>query len=217
MPEHLLQKIPAIFITAIIALCFLLVCYGCLRLLHISIRWTTWIVATLLFIVSGWFSVIVLLESQSLASLQSLAEQSNALGFGAFLILVYALGQWILRGWYRLVKQHTRSLLVRASRAIFLFFRQYHQLFGWIVLATATAHMLYFIPLLILQSHQDRLAPSVLLTGALAWGLLVCLVGIGIWVERTIKARQLAKKARIVHFVTALVFTALVVLHAGLA
>lgn len=221
MVEHLLQKIPSIFVVAIIALCFLTVFYGILRLLHISIRWMTWIGAALLFVLSGWFSIVVLWQSQSQFQfqkmLQPLAEQSDALGFGAFLILVYALSQWMMRGWYLLVKQRARSLLIRISRAILLILRQHHQLFGWLVLATATAHMLYFIPLLIWQPHQTPQMLQTILIGALSWGVLLCLVCLGLWVERTIKAKHISKKVRMLHFITALVFTVLVVLHIGLA
>jgi hypothetical protein len=159
------------------------------------------------------FSVLMLTNSQTSNSFGIFALASNVTGSISFLIAIYALSQWISRGCYLLLKKRVVLGWTRHSRNILLFLREHHRLFGWIALATATSHALYFLPVMTNLPVSEVLQKSGILSGIVAWFVLAILVLLGLWIENALKHKRLAKRTRFTHTVVALIFLGSFIAH----
>jgi hypothetical protein len=117
------------------------------------------------------------------------------------------------RGWYLFIKKKALPALARWSRTILLFFRNQHLFFGWLVLVTATAHAFFFVPAMLGLPLQEVLNESGIATGLIAWGLLLCLVALGLWIAYAVRHKRRFQRLRLVHVIVALVFIAGFLLH----
>ncbi len=183
---------------------FIISSYALLRFLHISADWVAWLIAALLIFLSVINSLL------AFAPYPSLYTFRGDIIYGAFSlgVAVYSASQWIMRQGYLLLKRRAWSFLVRATRQVFLFLRAHHQLFGWVVLATATAHGLSYIFLI------GRVSPEALISGVILWLILLILTALGLLIEYRIKQKRLARRARWLHSVLALIFFVAFLTHA---
>ncbi len=202
-----------ILLTALLNFAILLSSYGVMRLFHVSVQQIVLFIGVLLLCTCGFFSVLMLTSTQVSGSFGTFALASDTLGVISFFVAIYAVGQWAVRGWYVTVKKSSRSGLVRGLRALLLFLRAHHRFFGWLVLATATTHALYFLPVMIGLPLSETLQKLSIVTGIVAWGLLVFLVGLGLWIENALERKRLARGVRVMHIAVALVFLGGFVVH----
>ncbi len=200
--ERALNLTPILFVLATVDFFVLLGSYGVLRVLHISVNWTTWVIGALIIVVSGLTCVSIIAPQQL-----SAFNVGSLLGIFAFLIAVDAAAQWTMRQWYVFIKKRTLPFVVTSSRSMLLFLRKHHQFFGWLVLITATAHAVSYLPRLTTISQTE------LITGLIAWAILAYLIGFGIWIEYVVHKRPSFKKARLIHIITSIVFFVLLLTH----
>lgn len=177
--------------------------YGLLRLLHISVNWVTWIIGSCLIIVSTFFALSLLVPIGTAPDV----GLSNLLGFVAFLIAIDSWGQWVTRRWYLVLKRLAVPWLATRIRNFFLFLRQHHQFLGWLVVITAVAHAVYFLPVLANVSRYE------VITGFIALGLLGMGAGFGWWIELAVRRKRASQKLRLLHFLLAIVFVLAFMLH----
>jgi hypothetical protein len=183
---------------------FIISSYALLRFLHISPHWVAWSIGSLLIFLSVVNALLVFAPYPSLYTFR------GDIIYGAFSlgVAVYAASQWITRQGYLLLKRRAWSVLVRGARQAFLFLRAHHQLFGWVVLATATVHGLSYIFLI------GRVSPNALISGIILWLILLVSISLGLLIEYAIKRKRLARRARWLHSVLALVFFVAFLAHA---
>ncbi len=175
--------------------------YAVLRGLGISVHWVTWIIGGLFMGVSAVAGVLALTPGVSPL------QHDQLLGIMAFLVAVYAAGQWATRQGYLRIRNGALPRLKAAVRQLLLFLRRHHQFFGWLVFITATGHAATYLPIL------SQVSANRLLTGLAAWLTLAGLSTLGLWVERNSRKRDGGAQARFIHSLTALVFFALLVIH----
>jgi hypothetical protein len=166
-----------------------------------------------LLVASAAFAIFVAIQSHSWQALDPLQAPSSTMGFLSFLVACYSLGQWIARRWYLIIKKASWGALVKLSRNILLILREHHALFGWLVFATATAHMLVYTLLVLGPDQKNTRLVTDVITGGIAWIVLLALLLLGLLVERAIKENAQLKKLRSIHFITALVFVLFVIIH----
>ncbi|MGI8588570.1 MAG: hypothetical protein ACR2M0_12925 [Chloroflexia bacterium] len=195
-----------------------LAAYGTLKALRISVDWAAWVIAMLLAGLSLLTSVLTLAPG-------GYRYQHDIL-LGLFSVLVggYAVGLWAARRLYLLVRPWALPLLVPTARSTMRFLRKQHQLLGWLVLITATGHATSYLPIL------DRISSKELVSGLLAWIVLVFLSVLGLWVEYVVghrrilgkwsvpggrwsKSKSIARSTRFVHTLTAIVFFVILLAH----
>ncbi len=177
--------------------------YGLLRLLHISVNWITWIIGTFLIVVSTLFCLSLIAPVGVSADLGT----SNLLGFIAFLIAVDSWSQWIARRSYLLFKRGALPWLTQRVRNAFLFLRKQHQFLGWLVVITAAAHALYFLPILARVSLYE------VITGFIALAILALGAGLGWWIELAVRRKRASQRLRLLHFVVAIAFVLAFIVH----
>lgn len=179
--------------------------YGFLRITRFPLDLTTKAVGVLVILGSATVFIFACLAA---AKDPRIAVPIGALtGFASFGIAVYSIHQWSSLNWYRLIKEAPLSVIVQHSREILLFTRRHHKFLGWLVFITATAHAAVFLPE-ITAWPLARIA-----TGVIAWALLGLLIGLGLWVDRSMKQPRTFKRIRLVHLVTAVVFVVAIVVH----
>jgi hypothetical protein len=126
----------------------------------------------------------LLLESS--ASFNLFLKASNLTDKIAVFVTVLSLGLWASRHLYIELKKRRVPSLPELVRPIFLLLRKTHPVWGWIILAAATVHALYyFLPL---QYFNRRM-----LTGIIAWIILLLLFILGLRFQ-SILSRKLRKK-----------------------
>jgi hypothetical protein len=125
----------------------------------------------------------------------------------------YAFAQWTTRGGYRLIKLRGGSRIKTLARQMLMFLRSYHRFFGWGVFAAATAHLLFYLPLLATMPWQTALVQPAVLTGLLAWVILAFLVGLGLWIEYAMKLKSLVRWVKFIHIGMAFAFFLFTFLH----
>lgn len=179
--------------------------YSILRWARISVNWATWIIGSLLILLSAANSFFVLMPGQF-----NTFRVGGLLGFLSLFIGMYALAQWGVRSGYVWGKKRATSLIVQPTRNLLLFLRKHHQFFGWLVLITALGHTVSYLPTL------SRISSTLLITGIAGLLLLAFLAGFGLWIERQIKLKRLSTKARLIHIVSAIAFFAVIYLHLAL-
>lgn len=133
---------------------------------------------------------------------------TNLLAAAAALVTVYSVARWATRRWYIAVSRRMSRAAEARLRALVQWTRRQHGLFGWVVLATATAHALYFIPRLAAEPTNR------VITGVCAWILLVCLIALGLYMARRARAGRPARGLRWVHVGLAITFVVVLVVHA---
>ena len=177
--------------------------YGLLRLLRISVNWITWIIGTFLIVVSALFCLSLVVPIGISADVGT----SNLLGVIAFLIAIDSWSQWIARRSYLLFKKGALPWLTQRVRNAFLFLRKQHQFLGWLVVITATAHALYFLPILARVSLYE------VVTGFIALVILGLGAGLGWWIELVVRRKRASQRLRLLHFVVAFVFVLAFIVH----
>jgi hypothetical protein len=183
------------------------------RLLHISVQWVTWAVAGIFILISGLTALFLFWpESPTLGNLGQFAalvdRNNNALGNFAVALSFCAFGQWTtLRGYQLIIKQRFWAYLVSQMRQFLTFVRKYHQLFGWLVIATATGHALSYI------YRLEKIEAKTLIAGLIGWLLLAGLAGLGLWMDNLSGKKLPTKNLRLIHFGTALLFFVVLLIH----
>jgi mannose/fructose/N-acetylgalactosamine-specific phosphotransferase system component IID len=185
---------------------FLLGGYSVLRILHISVNWVTWIIGS--FIIELSLAVCVAILIPALVP-TGIGRAGNLVGALSFFIAVYAASQWMIRHWYLNIKRRAGKWLVQASKNLLMFLRKHHQFFGWIVLAGAVGHMVFFFPILSRMSGYEEM------TGFLAIGILALLVilGIWLWIESSWRKRRTPKVVHTLHSTLTIAFFVALLLH----
>ncbi|MBE3557790.1 MAG: hypothetical protein IMW89_01000 [Ktedonobacteraceae bacterium] len=209
---HIIKGFAQALFLGLVGLGMLLGAYTLLRAVRLSVDMITRIVGIVLIAGSVAFCVLALVQSQFAGQLFLIAKLSGALGAVAFLVSVYSVNQWTMRRWYVYAKRQAFSSLAEKSRRFMLFLRQHHFFFGWVVLLTAIAHAMYYVPSLI-QHPMYLLQRPAIFTGTIGLLVLIVLAGLGLWVNSAIKHKRLPGSTRMVHFATALVFLGVFVLH----
>ncbi len=184
-------------IFAAFSLFAILVSYAGLRAVHISVNWATWVVGTLIIAISAYACIV------------QQVNYANLFGVLAFPIAIYSSSQWISRHWYVYIKKHTKTFIAEQSRKLYLFFRQHHQFLGWLVLVTALAHTILFIP------DLSRIGAARLVSGIVALAILFFSIGLGIWIEYFVRHKPVRKRICWLHSLTAIGFFIAFVVHVG--
>jgi hypothetical protein len=179
--------------------------YSILRWARISVNWATWIIGGLLILLSAANCFFVFMPDQF-----NTFRVGGLLGFFSLFIGMYALAQWGVRTGYIWGKKRAIRFPVQAMRNLLLFLRKHHQFFGWLVLITAAAHALAYLP------EYTRIASKWWITGLIGLALLGFLTGLGLWIERQVKLKRLSTKARLIHIITAITFFVVIYLHLAL-
>jgi hypothetical protein len=132
---------------------------------------------------------------------------SALLAAAASLVTVYSVARWATRRWYITVARRVNRAAETRLRALVLWTRRQHGLFGWVILATATAHAVYFLP------HLAQAPTLRVVTGVCAWILLTCLIAIGMYISRRAKAGRPVRGMRPVHVGLAVAFVVALLVH----
>lgn len=177
--------------------------YWLLRLLHISAHWVTWIIGTCLIVVSTFYGLSLLAP----IGVPPDVGTSNLLGFVAFLIAIDLWSQWVTRRGYLLLKKQQLSWVATRMREAFLFLRQHHQFLGWLVVITAVAHVVYFLPILANVSQYE------VITGFVALAFLAVGTGLGWWIELAVRRKRASQRLRLLHFLVAIAFVLAFIVH----
>jgi hypothetical protein len=179
---------------------FFVASYGILRAVRIPVRWVT--------LAIGWLLIALSIGATVMLPFSATASSVGILmGVFSFGVGIFALGEWVARRWYVTVKRASLAFVTRTARNFYLFVRQHHNFFGWIVLITATAHSLAFLPLL------GRISFGAVWSGALAWIVVTLLFGIGLIVDQMVKRKRRFAQIRLWHIGIALAFFAAIIIH----
>ncbi len=126
-------------------------------------------------------------------------KTSNLTDKIAAIVTLLSLGLWASRHLYIELKKRRVPSLPELVRPIFLLLRKTHPAWGWIVLAAATIHALYyFLPL---QYFNRRM-----LTGIVAWGILLLLFILGLRFQAILSKKLRKKYVRSPHVLAAATF-----------
>jgi hypothetical protein len=204
--DTMLMRSVLLLILCGIDFAFLLGGYSILRILHISVNWVTWIIGS--FIIELSLAVCVAILIPTLVPM-GIGRAGNLVGVLSFFIAVYAASQWIIRQWYLNIKRQSRKWLVQASKNLLMFLRKHHQFFGWIVLAGAVGHMVFFFPILSRMSGYEEV------TGFIAIGILALLVilGVWLWIESSWRKQRTPKVVHTLHSALTIAFFIALFLH----
>jgi|GEM_PF-1770940 len=185
---------------------FLLVGYSVLRVLRISVNWVTWIAGSFIIELSLGVCVAILIPGLDPGGV---GRAGNLVGALSFFIAVYAASQWIMRQWYVSIKRQAGKWVAQASKNLLMFLRKHHQFFGWIVLAGAVGHMVFFFPVLSRMSGYEEI------TGFIAIGILALsvILGIWLWIESSWRKRRTPKAVHTLHSALTIAFFVVLFLH----
>ncbi len=204
--DTMLMRSVLLLILCGIDFAFLLGGYSVLRILHISVNWVTWIIGS--FIIELSLAVCVAILIPALVP-TGIGRAGNLVGALSFFIAVYAASQWMIRQWYLNIKRRAGKWLVQASKNLLMFLRKHHQFFGWIVLAGAVGHMVFFFPILSRMSGYEEM------TGFIAIGILALSVILGIWpwIESSWRKQRTPKVVHTLHSALTIAFFVALFLH----
>lgn len=174
-----------------------------------SFKIVTWLIWTASFVILGasafWTAVDALDFRAVRAFGMNLEGMSNALGTFSFLWGLAAVFVFFSKRLYhRLHMNNTND--VDIVRRILLLAKNQHNLFGWVTLAAATAHGVYF--LFHAPNHWADFY-----TGIAAWAALVLLAISGIWIGKTAKVPKRAKFIRGGHITLTAGYAGAIILH----
>jgi hypothetical protein len=204
--ETILSRSVLLLILCGFDLCFLLISYGVLRALRISVNWTTWIIGSLIITASAAVCVTIALPNL-------LPDQfkggANLLGVIAFFVAVYAASQWIARQWFLRMKKNAGQWLKQASKDVLMFLRKHHIFFGWVIGAGSIAHMVFFFPILARVSFYEEI------TGFIAIGVLalIALLGAWMWIESSLRKKRMPKTVQTIHSLLTIALFVVLFLH----
>lgn len=184
---------------------FLLASYGILRALRISVNWITWIVGSLIIIISGAMCLAIMRPGLLPSQFRTIG---NPIGAVACMVAVYAASQWIGRQWFLRMKG-ARQWLKQFSKNVLMFLREHHMFFGWVVGAGAIAHMVFFLPSLVRISLYEEI------TGFIAIGILalIALLGLWLWIETSLRKQRMPRMMHTIHSILAIAFFVVLFLH----
>jgi len=204
--DTMLMRSVLLLILCGIDFAFLLGGYRVLRLLHISVNWVTWIIGS--FIIELSLAVCVAILIPALVPM-GVGRAGNLVGALSFFIAVYAASQWMIRQWYLNIKRRAGKWLVQASKNLLMFLRKHHQFFGWIVLAGAIGHMVFFFPILSRMSGYEET------TGFIAIGILALsvILGVWLWIESSWRKQRTPKVVYTLHSALTIAFFVALFLH----
>lgn len=204
--DTMLMRSVLLLILCGIDFAFLLGGYSVLRILHISVNWVTWIIGS--FIIELSLAVCVAILIPALVP-TGIGRAGNLVGALSFFIAVYAASQWMIRQWYLNIKRRAGKWLVQASKNLLMFLRKHHQFFGWIVLAGAVGHMVFFFPILSRMSGYEEM------TGFIAIGILALsvILGIWLWIESSWRKQRTPKVVHTLHSALTIAFFVALFLH----
>jgi hypothetical protein len=185
---------------------FLLISYGVLRALRISVNWTTWIAGSLIILASAVLCLTIALPTLFPVPVKA---SGNLLGLIAFFVAIYAASQWITRQWFLRAKKGVDESLKQFIKHLLVFVRQHHIFFGLVVGAGAVAHMIFFFPILARISFYEEV------TGFVAIGILalMALLGLWLWIESTLRKRRMPKTVHTIHAALTIAFFVVLFLH----
>lgn len=204
--DTMLMRSVLLLILCGIDFAFLLGGYSVLRILHISVNWVTWIIGS--FIIELSLAVCVAILIPALVP-TGIGRAGNLVGALSFFIAVYAASQWMIRQWYLNIKRRAGKWLVQASKNLLMFLRKHHQFFGWIVLAGAVGHMVFFFPILSRMSGYEEM------TGFIAIGILALsvILGVWLWIESSWRKQRTPKVVHTLHSALTIAFFVALFLH----
>ncbi len=187
-------------VAAILDFGFFTVSYGVLRVVRIPVSWVTRAI--------GWLIIVLALSATAFLPFNGTADGiASLMGVFSFGVGIYAIGEWLARRWYLTVKRVGLAFISRAARDFYLFVRQHHNFFGWIVLITAWAHALAFLPLL------DQVSFGAVWSGALAWVAVTLLFCLGLLTDRRMQLKRRVPRLRRWHIGLGFTFFAIILLH----
>jgi hypothetical protein len=204
--DAMLMRLVLLLILCGIDFTFLLGGYSVLRVLHISVNWVTWIIGS--FIIELSLAVCVAILIPGLVPM-GVGRAGNLVGALSFFIAIYAASQWMVRQWYLNIKRRAGKWLIQASKNLLMFLRKHHQFFGWIVLAGAIGHMVFFFPILSRMSGYEEM------TGFIAIGILTLsvILGVWLWIESSWRKRRTPKVVHTLHSALTIAFFVALFLH----
>ncbi|HVU68611.1 MAG TPA: hypothetical protein VHD63_15860 [Ktedonobacteraceae bacterium] len=185
---------------------FLVISYGVLRVLRISVNWITWIIGSAIMLVGLAFCLSMF---QPALFPEQIRRLGNPMGAIAFLVAVYTASQWITRQWYLRIKKDAGRWLKNASKNVLIFLRKHHVFFGWIVATGSLVHLVFFLPDLRRISLYEEI------TGFIAIGILALMVllGLWLWIEATLRRRRMPRPVHTIHAVLTIAFFVVLFLH----
>ncbi len=106
-------------------------------------------------------------------------------------------------------QEQTGSQQPRNKKNVLLFLRKHHQFFGWIVVAGAVGHMVFFFPILSTISVYEEV------TGFIAIGILALsvILGMWLWIESSWRKRRMPKAVHTLHAALTIAFFLVLFLH----
>ena len=130
---------------------------------------------------------------------------TNIFAFLSFGVMFFSISLFIFRVGFISLSKTSFKFLKEKVRDFLIFLNKFHIYFGWIVLATATAHGIYFLALF---SSTPKI-----ISGVMAWFVLVVLVGLGLWIDMSKKKGKYRKNNKYIHITLACLFVILVIVH----
>lgn len=197
-----------ILLGALIA--FFIVLWGLTYLFHNrSLKIMTWVIwgTSLLVLAQSIYGLVLttVYPHQTSAFGHSLEGVSNSIGISGFL---WGLAAVFILFSKRLFRR-LRTKRVKDGdvvRRIVLLAQDHHNLFGWVTLAAATGHGIYFL------FHKPNTWEE-FYTGVGAWVALVLLAASGIFISRLRKSPMRAKATRISHIALTAGYAGAIFLH----
>ncbi|GHO86477.1 hypothetical protein [Dictyobacter formicarum] len=215
MHQLLATLIEFLAISVVAALVFLLI-YKAIRLFHRSEKWILPTIGCLLLLLVLERALPVLIYRPGQYALAAFSL-SSTVGLVAVVGALYALGQFVTRKSYLLVKKRLHSWGAISLNNILRILRSFHPFLGWSVLIVAAIHALLYIPwLLAPPSHTGMPSGASLISGSITWGILTVLVGLGTLVEKAIRQKRIASRWRLIHAATSFVFFLTMIIHIGI-
>lgn len=189
---------------------FFLIIWGLTYKFHKSsfkiVSWLIWTASLIILGASTFWTIADILYFHSARAFgMNLEGMSNTLGTFSFLWGLAAL--FVLfskRLYHRIHMKNTNDEDI--VRRILLLAKNHHNLFGWVTLAAATAHGIYF---LFHQPHNW----SEFYTGAGAWAALVALAVSGIRMDHFAKGPKSIMATRVWHLALTLGYSGAIVFH----
>lgn len=215
MSQLLKTVIESLAISFLAVLTFLLV-YGIMRVSHRPERWILPVIGLLLLLLS-LIRILPGVIHQPTQLVANTYMASSTVGLIAVVGTLYAMGQFVTREGYLLMKKRLHAWGSAHLRDMLRFFRLIHQFLGWSILIAAAVHALLYIPWLLAPPlHAGPLSSIALISGSIAWSILVVLVGFGLWIENAKRQQRFAGKRRQIHTITAMVFFLTMIVHIGI-
>jgi hypothetical protein len=202
--ERLIVSGIGLAVLAVVDMTALLASYRTLRVMRIPPRWPTLLIGYGLSTLMLWGLWLALLDpfyqSRYIA-------WSSLSGFLSFVVSVFAVAEWPVRGWYVGTKSWMWVWIVRPTRHFFLYLRDHHAFFGWLTLLAATIHTVLIFPAL------SRVSSYEVWTGVVALLLLAILTATGEWIARATGTKRLAPAARWWHLALTFAFIVAFAFH----